>query len=142
MVPRQVVQEVLRVEVAGLQVAAGPPWTLAFPLQLGPGWDRLGQQRTLLSDQDIGCCDRIVDNFAREWTTLQWSPNMWVRWAVAHSCMHMHNFRSRYMFSSIPTERTNQRFKTRLQNAMGGVDVDNAQIIPHRNGSCAKHGRS
>ena len=34
--------------------------------------------------------------------------------------MHMHNFRSIYMFASIPTERRNQHFKIRLKNAMRG----------------------
>ena len=51
MVPRQVVEEAPRVEVARLQVGASPPWAMARPLQSGPGADVHVAHPTLLRGQ-------------------------------------------------------------------------------------------
>ena len=57
---------------------------------------------------------------------------MWVHWIVARSCMHMRNFRSIYMLSSIPTERRNQHLKIRLKTAMRGWTLTKPRLSRRR----------
>ena len=54
---------------------------------------------------------------------LGWKPTVWVHWAVAHSRFYMERYRSIYLFSSIPTEHRNSRFKVELRMCFKGWSV-------------------
>ena len=54
---------------------------------------------------------------------LRWKPTVWVHWAVAHSGFYVERYRSIYLFSSIPTEFRNSRFKVELRNCFKGWSV-------------------
>ena len=54
---------------------------------------------------------------------LRLKPTVWVHGAVTHSRFYMERYRSIYLFSRIPTEFRNSRFKVELRNCFKGWSV-------------------
>ena len=57
------------------------------------------------------------------WQMLTWKRTVRVHWAAAHIGFYMERYRSIYLFSNIPTELRNSRFKVELRNRVRGWSV-------------------
>ena len=81
---------------------------------------KLWRKKVPLTDMEVAQCKGCAAKLGRCWSRLGWRPSPWVHWVVAHSGFFVEKYRSLYLFSSIPSEKRNRRFKVGLKNSMRG----------------------
>ena len=59
---------------------------------------------------------------------MNWKPTLWLQRTVAHGAWVLREYKSMYIFISVPTERQNSPFKTHVQNCFRGWSVRNLRI--------------
>jgi hypothetical protein len=80
----------------------------------------LWRKKERLTDEDVHACKENARKFGLFWGKLGWAPTPWVHWVASHSGFFVEKYRSLYLFSSIPSEHRNRRFKRALKNSMRG----------------------
>ena len=81
-----------------------------------------------LTDSQLQDYGKHVCSFTRTWRALTWKPTVWVHWMCAHSAFFLTQFRSMYLFSSIPSEKRHQTFKLDLRHCFKGWKLSRAYL--------------
>ena len=76
-----------------------------------------------LSDAALAAAKEVQQTFAEEWKKTGRVPGTWVHWAACHSRVFLSQYRSLYIFSTIPTEKKNSAFKLDLGHLFRGWSI-------------------
>ena len=84
--------------------------------------------RRPLVDAEAHQAQELTSRVGKAWATLKWKSTRWVHWIVCHSARVLRMHRSMHIFSSIPTEHRNSKFKVRIKNSMRGWCLRNLRL--------------
>ena len=73
-----------------------------------------------LVDAEVQQPQELTSRVGNTWVTLKWKPTLWVYWMVCHSACVLRMHPSMHIFSSIPTEHHNSKFKVGIKNSTCG----------------------
>lgn len=76
------------------------------------------RQPNPLTNDQFNAYHTNVNKFAQCWGAFKWKGTVWVHWVIAHSSYLMQQFKTIFMFSSIPTEHKHKRFKLDMRNSV------------------------
>ena len=71
--------------------------------------------RVPLTSSQVDLYLNQVNIFRQAWRAFGWKPTPWVHWVLAHSATFIAEYRTLFVFSSIPTEALHRSFKKDLR---------------------------
>lgn len=89
------------------------------------------QLKAPLSDGQVSQCAQLTCMLGHTWRAFNWKPTVWVHWVIAHSAFFVKEYRSMYLFSSVPTEKRHQNFKLDLRHCFQGWRLSKT-VLHHR----------
>ena len=118
---QQEIVQILREDFGEMRADGVAAWALVkVVLESFSTMYTLWRKKYPLTDNEVKVCQECCAKMGRCWSRLGWRPSPWVHWVVAHSGFFLAKYRTLYLFSSIPSEKRNRKFKVGLKHSMRG----------------------
>lgn len=118
---QQEIVQILREDFGEMRADGVAVWALVkVVLESFSTMYALWRKKSPLTDNEVRQCQECCAKMGRCWSRLGWRPSPWVHWVVVHSGFFLAKYRTLYLFSSIPSEKRNRKFKVGLKHSMRG----------------------